>query len=157
MRFKLLCLCFCVFLVLTGCSATRDVQTEVKFDFDLVTDNGTFFINAEVGEDRIKYTVLSPENIEGLTFIFTEDRVDTEFLSHQQSFPFEKGDFGVLGSLYKAFNGLKGVSAHKSGDEFIAEVTVEGENYIFAVTELGIPISVKFSNAKIFFKNITNL
>lgn len=157
MRIKLLCLSLCLVLILTGCGATRDVQTKVKFDFDLVTENGAFFINAKVSENKMEYTVLSPENIKGLTFVFSDNRVDSEFLSHQQSFPFEKGDFGVLGSLYMAFEGLKGSSAQKRGDEFIAEVSCEGENYTFTVTELGIPISVRFDNCEILFKNITNL
>ena len=157
MRVKLFCLCLCLILLLTGCTQSRKVQTEVKFDFELVADNGTFFINAEVHEDNMKCIVLSPENISGLTFIFSEDRVDTEFLGHQQSFSLEKGDFGVLGLLYRAFEALKDTEAVKSGDKFIAEVEAEGENFTFTVTELGIPLSVKFEDTEIFFKNITNL
>ena len=157
MRVKLVSLGLFLVLLLAGCGTGRQVQTGIKFDFELPGERGTFFINAEVGEETVKYTVLSPENIEGLTFIFSENTVETEFLSHNQTFPNKNGEFGLLGSLFAAFRELKGAVAHKSGDEYIAEVTAEGENYTFTVTELGIPISVKLGSSEIYFKNVTNL
>lgn len=157
MRIKLLCVCLGLVLLLAGCGSGQPVQTDIKFDFELIGEHGTFFINAEVGEDAVKYTVLSPESIEGLTFVFLENTVETEFLSHQQTFPNKSGEYGILGSLYNAFSGLRGAVAQKSGDKYIAEITVDGVNYTFTVTEMGLPISVRFGDNEIYFRNITNL
>ena len=157
MQIKLLCLVFCFVIFLSGCGGGKEVQTDIKFDFELEAKNGTFFINAEVLGENMKYTVLSPENISGLTFVLREDNAEIEFMNHKKSFPRGSEDFGVLGSLYSAFSALKGAEAVKSGDKFIAEVTAEGKNFTFTVTELGLPLSVKFGDTEIFFKNITNL
>lgn len=157
MRVKLLAVCLCLAFLLAGCGGGRQVEANIKFDFELEAERGTFFINAEVSDNAVKYTVLSPENIKGLTFVFSGSMVETEFLGHKQAFPNKSGEFGVLGSLYSAFTALGGTIAQKSGNEYITEVTADGVNYIFTVTELGIPISVKFGDTEIYFKNITNL
>lgn len=157
MRVKLLCVVLCVALFFSGCAKEQSVKTNMEFDFEIAAENGTFFINAVKNEGSMKFTVLSPENIKGLTFVFSGNGVDSEFLGHKQSFPLERGDFGVLGSMYRAFTALTDTKAYKNGDEFIAEVTADGENYVFIVTELGIPLSVRFNGTEILFKNITNL
>lgn len=102
----------------------------------------------------MEFTILSPVNIEGLTFRFSDTSVHTEFMGLKKDFPINNTDFGVLGKLHKAFSMLSGESAYKHGEELQALVSVDGQEFIFTVTDLGIPIGVSWDENKIEFKNI---
>lgn len=142
-------------IFLSGCArSTVIVKPEnMSFDFEISHGGSSFLINAQVKTGgEIEFTVLSPQNIEGLSFKFSETGVHTEFLGLKKDFPFSSSDFGVLGQIYNAFSGVYGAEAVKQGDRLIA--AVEDDKFIFTVTDLGIPIALSMDGNTIEFKNI---
>ncbi len=103
----------------------------------------------------MEFTVISPVNIEGLTFRFSDTSVHTEFLGLKKDFPINNTDFGVLGKIHKAFSMLPGELAYKQGEELEVVVSADGQEFVFTVTDLGIPISLSWDGYEIEFKNIS--
>ncbi len=145
-------------MLLSGCSgAGVAVKPEnLSFDFEITNDKSVFLINAEIEEDgEMEFTVLSPENIRGLSFEFSKMAVHTEFLGIKKEFQRESTDFGILGQLYNAFSVLSGAETIKDGEERLAVVSDGEQEFVFTVTDLGIPIAISFNDSKIEFKNIS--
>lgn len=146
-------------MLLSGCSGDSvPIKTDnLSFGFKISHDGSVFNINAEVEEPgEMKFTVVSPENIKGLTFEFSKEAVHIEFLGLKKDFPRADTDFGVLGQIYNAFSALHGAEAVKDGDDREAIVMGGEQKFIFTVTDLGIPIALSFDDNKIEFKNITS-
>ncbi len=144
------------FLFLSGCkNNTVVVKPEnLSFDFEISHGGSSFLINAEVDiGGEMEFTVLSPENIKGLSFEFSDSTVHTEFMELEKDFPINDTDFGVLGRLYNAFFAVSGAEAVRQGDKLVT--TVGDDEFVFTVTDLGLPIAVSFDGNEIEFKNIT--
>ena len=153
-------LCFLsVFLVifLSGCGGNKVIvkPENLKFDFEISNGGSSFLINAAVHSGGgMEFTVLNPKNIEGFTLVFSDTAVHTEFLGVQKDFPAADGDFGVLGKIYKAFSALSGALAEKQGDIFTVPISIEDDEFIFTVTQMGVPISLDINGQEILFSNI---
>ena len=146
-----------VFTTFSGCGGSNvTVKSEnLCFDFEASHGGSSFLINTKVkSEGEMEFTVLSPSNIEGLSFSFSDSVVHAKFLELEKDFPIDNTDFGVLGKIYRAFSALPDAEIIKQGDNLTATVSVEDKEFTFTVTDLGIPIKLSFNDGEIEFKNI---
>ncbi len=146
-----------VFTTFSGCGGSNvTVKSEnLCFDFEISHGGSAFLINAKVkSEGEMEFTVLSPNNIEGLSLRFSDSTVHAEFLELKKDFPINNTDFGVLGRIHSAFSVLPHAEVTEQGDNLIATASVGDEEYTFTVTDLGIPIKLSLNDGEIEFKNI---
>ncbi len=152
---KLICFLIPLLLLLCSCGANEKkvISGNLSFNFDFTYNKSEYSVSALVSDNGdITYTVLKPENIKGLKFNFTENTLSTEFLGLKKDYPIAHAGTGVLSRVHTAFRKLAINDYIYRDGKFI--VSNNGEDYIFFVTELGIPIALELSGEKIEFKNI---
>ena len=147
----LLCLVMCV-----GCGGKTEIKAKnISFEFAFQSGNEEFLLEARVNDTGdMEFTVLKPENIDGFKAVFSGNTVNMHFLNVEKSVPFFTDEFGIPGHIYTAFSLLESAEASRQSDEYKAEVSSNGNEYIFTFTELGLPISLSVNGEKIEFNNI---
>lgn len=142
--------------VCSGCSAAIKPQSRnLSFCFNFESGDELFTVNAETNSSgELSFAFVKPETVNNLKVEFLGDTVKTTFSGLKSEFLTSSTDFGILSDLNNGFCALQGAEAVKNGELYTSTVLCDGKEYIFNLTELGVPIGIKFDNTVIEFENI---
>lgn len=149
-------------LLICGCSERKDISpvlNNISFTAETQYENAAFSCDVTVNDDVLKSVVSKPDEIKGLCFEVTKNKIEVQFsgITYEPSLE-SLPQSAVIKILYNVITDVKDSKTLNCNDKN-CEISgrVDGYKYTFNFSPSGLPISLYIDelNLKIEFKNVT--